>query len=107
MAQPVRPLWKWVFKIFLGTYSLLHSSNSSMRSPYKRAGLRLSPRGDDARRGRRPGGQDHQPAHWIGYTDVDSSGRGAGDGRAVYEGPAQRGLATPIWTILTGTAPLS
>ena len=24
---------------------------------------------------------------WIGYTDVDSSGRGAGDGRAVYEGP--------------------
>lgn len=26
-------------------------------------------------------------ALWIGYTDVDSSGRGAGDGRAVYEGP--------------------
>lgn len=78
-----------------------------MRSPYKRAGLRLSPQGNDARRGRRPGGQDHQPAHWIGYTDVDSSGRGAGDGRAVYEEPAQRGLATPIWTILTGTAPLS
>ena len=26
-------------------------------------------------------------ARWIGYTDVDSSGRGAGDGRAVYEGP--------------------
>ena len=26
-------------------------------------------------------------AAWIGYTDVDSSGRGAGDGRAVYEGP--------------------
>lgn len=26
-------------------------------------------------------------ADWIGYTDVDSSGRGAGDGRAVYEGP--------------------
>ena len=25
--------------------------------------------------------------NWIGYTDVDSSGRGAGDGRAVYEGP--------------------
>lgn len=24
---------------------------------------------------------------WIGYTDVDSSGRGARDGRAVYEGP--------------------
>lgn len=24
---------------------------------------------------------------WIGYTDVDSSGRGAGDGRAAYEGP--------------------
>ena len=24
---------------------------------------------------------------WIGYTDVDSSGRGAGDGRDVYEGP--------------------
>ena len=23
-------------------------------------------------------------AGWIGYTDVDSSGRGAGDGRAVY-----------------------
>lgn len=28
-----------------------------------------------------------QMADWIGYTDVDSSGRGAGDGRAVYEGP--------------------
>ena len=27
------------------------------------------------------------PLPWIGYTDVDSSGRGAGDGRAVYEGP--------------------
>ena len=27
------------------------------------------------------------PYWWIGYTDVDSSGRGAGDGRAVYEGP--------------------
>ena len=26
-------------------------------------------------------------ASWIGYTDVDSSGRGARDGRAVYEGP--------------------
>ena len=26
-------------------------------------------------------------ARWIGYTDVDSSGRGARDGRAVYEGP--------------------
>ena len=26
-------------------------------------------------------------AGWIGYTSVDSSGRGAGDGRAVYEGP--------------------
>ena len=25
--------------------------------------------------------------HWIGYTGVDSSGRGARDGRAVYEGP--------------------
>lgn len=24
---------------------------------------------------------------WIGYTGVDSSGRGARDGRAVYEGP--------------------
>lgn len=24
---------------------------------------------------------------WIGCTDMDSSGRGAGDGRAVYEGP--------------------
>ena len=31
----------------------------------------------------RPG----QDLEWIGYTDVDSSGRGAGDGRAVYEGP--------------------
>ena len=30
-----------------------------------RAGLRLRPRGDDARRGRRPGGQDHQPAHTV------------------------------------------
>lgn len=30
-----------------------------------RAGLRLRPRGDDARRGRRPGGQDHQPAHSV------------------------------------------
>lgn len=28
-----------------------------------------------------------QVSMWIGYTDVDSSGRGAGDGRAVYEGP--------------------
>ena len=27
------------------------------------------------------------PFLWIGYTDVDSSGRGARDGRAVYEGP--------------------
>ena len=26
-------------------------------------------------------------SRWIGYADVDSSGRGAGDGRAVYEGP--------------------
>ena len=25
--------------------------------------------------------------YWIDRTDVDSSGRGAGDGRAVYEGP--------------------
>lgn len=30
-----------------------------------RAGLRLRLRGDDARRGRRPGGQDHQPAHSV------------------------------------------
>lgn len=30
-----------------------------------RAGLRLRPRGDDARRGRRPGGQDHRPAHTV------------------------------------------
>ena len=28
-----------------------------------------------------------EDSKWIGYTDVDSSGRGAGDGRAVYEGP--------------------
>ena len=28
-----------------------------------------------------------RPDPWIGYTDVDSSGRGARDGRAVYEGP--------------------
>ena len=28
-----------------------------------------------------------RPRLWIGYTGVDSSGRGARDGRAVYEGP--------------------
>ena len=33
------------------------------------------------------GGLSYSAHVWIGYTDVDSSGRGAGDGRAVYEGP--------------------
>ena len=32
-------------------------------------------------------GEQRPRRHRIGYTDVDSSGRGAGDGRAVYEGP--------------------
>ena len=41
-------------------------------------------------RGRRGGGKvvaAFVDGKWIGYTDVDSSGRGARDGRAVYEGP--------------------
>ena len=32
--------------------------------------------------------------NWIGYTDVDSSGRGAGDGRGAYEGPRHPGHFT-------------
>lgn len=33
------------------------------------------------------GDMEAEPVVWIGYTGVDSSGRGARDGRAVYEGP--------------------
>ena len=36
---------------------------------------------------RKPRWRKRVDSLWIGYTDVDSSGRGAGDGRAVYEGP--------------------
>ena len=32
-------------------------------------------------------GKRARHTYWIDRTDVDSSGRGAGDGRAVYEGP--------------------
>lgn len=30
-----------------------------------------------------------QGSIWVGSTDVESSGRGAGDGRVVYEGPGR------------------
>lgn len=47
----------------------------------------MSPAAPMPQRRGRPALEGSEEWVWIGYTDVDSSGRGARDGRAVYEGP--------------------